>query len=198
VGNLSPGPYVSSTSTRRPEGKESRGGQRTDPVADCMGHERKALPMDESSTLRLMAHPDTTPFICGTCPLSHPKHVGWLGIGATPYATFAAISYLEVPEVYVDVALGDMREGRFVASAIFGCRVGYIPENGAPGYEYTGSTILLKDPAHPLNVQHGAVDLHPRRDEFWRVVAWLAQSEDLVAEAVRAVAVQYSTVSASA
>ncbi len=154
--------------------------------------------MGETSILRLMAPPDTTPFACGTCPLAHPKHVGWLALGGSPFATFAAISYLEVPEIYIDVALGDVREGRFVASAIFGCRVGYVPENGMPGYEYIGSTILLKDPAHPLNVHAGAVDLHPRRDDFWTVVAYLAQSEPLVAEAVRAVAARFSAVSASA
>jgi hypothetical protein len=163
-----------------------------------MGHTRKVKSMDESSNVKLMAPPDTTPFICGTCPLSHPKHVGWLSQGGVPVATFAAISYLEVPEVYVDIALGEVKDGRFVASAIFGCRVGYVPEHGAPGYEYTGSTILLKDPAHPLNVRNGAVDLHPRRDDFWRLMAWLAQGEDLVAEAVRAVATRFSAVSASA
>jgi hypothetical protein len=154
--------------------------------------------MDEASTLRLLAAPDTTPFVCGACPLHHPKHTGWIALGGVPFATYSAIAYPEVPEIYVDVAFGDWGAGKFSPTSVFGVRIGQLPWNGQAGYEYTGSTILLTDVKHPLNVTPDVLQIYPRRDDFWRVVAWLVASEPLVAQAASAVAQRFASVGASA
>ena len=154
--------------------------------------------MDAPSALRLLAAPDRTPQPCGTCSAAHAQSVGWLGIDGAPFANYAVIALPDVPEVYVDVALGEMREGRFVVTAVFGCRVSVLPGTSRAGYNYTGPTILITDPAHPLAVGLAGVESHPRRDDFWRVFGWAMHADDLVRESCAAMVAEFGAVGAFA
>lgn len=143
--------------------------------------------MSDTQSLAFISAPDATPYQCGVCPVQHPRHAGWVAREGAPYASYTMIGYPELLEVYVDVAFGAISGTRFEPSAVFGCKVAIDPATGAPGYVYLGSTIMVLDALAPVNVPPEILYLHPKRDEFWQVVGFLATSEPLMRQVVQVI-----------
>lgn len=144
--------------------------------------------MDDTQILAFISAPDTTPYQCGVCPVQHPRHQGWVAREGAPYASYTMIGYPELLEVYVDVAFGAISGTRFQPSAVFGCKVAIDPATGAPGYVYLGSTMIVPDPAAPINVPPEILHIHSKRDEFWQVVGFLATAEPLMRHVLQVIA----------
>ena len=118
---------------------------------------------------------------CAECDGTHEAVHGFITDGGSAHAVFYADWYPHVPEAYIDVVLGTWGDDQYLDHVTFGCRIGHVSGQEAPGASLVRAAAVRPDhPMFGIKLDRREALEHPLLEEFWRVVDWLILNEPVL------------------
>ena len=139
------------------------------------------IPPGSPSGLAFDGDPTERQRACDHCGESHPAVHGFVTEDGSAHAVFYADWYPHSSEAYIDVILGTWGDDDYRDQVTFGCRIGPLPGQEAPGASLVQAAAVRPD--HPLfgrKLDREAALEHPLLPQFWQVVDWLILTEPML------------------